>query len=405
MSHRSPLSGLLFTGLFVLVLPGCGAAPDDAAPEEQVGSAAQNIAGGYKDLNDTNVVGIYDNSLGGLCSGSLIAPNLILTARHCVSAILNDVGGGVSCNQTTFGPLGAPGNFFVTTKPYFTQNASDYHLVREVLGVPVDDTHFCGNDQAMLVLDDNIAPGEATPLTPRVDAELVAGEEYHAIGYGNTSDGGNDGGDRRRRDGLFIDCVSESCPTAYVKATEWVGDQGICSGDSGGPALDGLNRVTGVVSRGPAGCEDPVYGSIYRWAQWIKDSTLYAAQLGGYPTPPWATGWPTDPAYSMPVGSACVTPAECPSNLCLDGYCTRSCNAASPCQAGYTCDEAFDLCVQDYVEPPPEPEPEPEEEAEEPADDGCSIGRRGNPTKPIPWFTGAAAAMALAALRRRRRAR
>jgi len=297
---------------------------------------------------------------------------------------------------------------YVTTKPYFTQDPANYHPAREIIGLPVDTTLFCGNDQAIIILDEPIAPEEATPFTPRVDVPLVDGEQYYAVGFGATSDSGAGSGTRRRRDNLFIDCVAESCPSPYVKETEWVGETGICSGDSGGPAMDLMNRAIGVTSRGAQGCDSPVYGYVFGWGQWIKDVTLYAAGLGGYQAPLWATGWPTDPEYSAPIGGACTQPSDCPSNRCInDGvasYCTRLCNAASPCGDGWTCDEAnLGVCVQ--VHPPPE-EPKADEDDPSPSGDsgGCNIGPPGeDPTKPIPWKTGGAAVIALGLLVCRRR--
>jgi MYXO-CTERM domain-containing protein len=314
----------------------------------------------------------------------------------------NTVNGGVSCLQTTFGPLGAASNFYVTTKSELTSNQSDYHAVREVVGLPTDG-YVCGNDQVILILTDDIDPNEAVPLVPRIDVPIAAGDEYYAVGYGGTNDSGAGAGARRRRDTLFVDCVAGDCPNYLVKDSEWLGDIGICHGDSGGPSLDLENRVIGVTSRGSVGCDSPVYGYVLTWAQWLKDTTVYATGLGGYPAPPWSTGYPTDPQYSMPIGDLCAVPADCKSNGCLhDGigsYCTRLCNDAAPCPEGYTCDqENLGVCVRVYPDPVPLPADD-----EAGAETSCAVGRRpgADPTKPVPWLTIAVIA-ALARLRRRR---
>lgn len=413
MSHRfSAPSVFRVTSLAMLAalafVAGCGDAGDEGVAEE-VGQVEQRIAGGYTDTTDTAVVGIIDlTNGGGLCSGSLIAPNMVLTARHCVSPTLNDPN-GVVCYQTTFGAPHSAGNFWVTTKGYFTQNQSDYHDVREIVLISGVDNKFCGNDQAILILNENIDPSEATPLVPRVDTPLAPGDEYYAVGYGQTSDTNyNSAGTRRRRDGLFIDCVADGCPAAYTRVTEWIGDTGICSGDSGGPALDLENRVIGVTSRGPAPCEDPVYGYVFGWGQWVKDTAVYAASLGGYPPPAWATGFPTDPQFSMPFGQACTQASDCVSGRCIDDgkgtYCTRLCNDAAPCGDGYECKDPGDgttLCMQVHETTPPKKK----RPVTTTVTETCAMGPSADPTKPIPWFTGAAAAVALAALRRRRRSR
>ena len=404
MSPRQLAHGLSALSLVAMASVGCGGTPDEG---EAIGISAQHIKGGYEDPSDTAVVGIYDAQADALCSGSLIGPNLVLTARHCVSNTQNETPeGGVYCPKTTAGVLHSASQFFVTTQPYFTMNAQDYHTVREVIGLPVDTALFCGNDQAILILNDNVAPEQAFPYVPRVDEPLAVGEEYYAIGYGGVTDTGAGAGQRRRRDQLYISCVADTCPADYVKPTEFVGDTGICSGDSGGPAIDMQNRVIGVTSRGATGCDSPVYGYVFGWGQWIKDVANYAASLGGYPPPPWAGGYPTDPAYSYPVGDACAVPADCVSNQCIaDGqgtYCTRQCKAEAPCPDGFTCDEAgLGVCVMNA--PPATTTKKKKGNAAE-DDGGCSIRRGDDPTKPIPW-KGATLALGLAVLAARRRRR
>jgi MYXO-CTERM domain-containing protein len=377
-----------------------------AAPESQdepVGQADEAIKGGYTDEGDTSVVGIATLQGGGvgLCSGSLIAPNLVLTARHCVAPVLSEVNGGVSCSTTHFGANYAASVFYVTTKTQITQNPDDYVHVSEVI-TPPDSDKLCGVDEALLILDKPMDPAVTTPLVPRVDTPLVAGEQYFAVGYGGTQDDGSGAGTRRRRDDLFINCVADDCPAYAVKPTEWMGDTGICEGDSGGPALDLQNRVIGVTSRGGAGCTSPVYGYVFGWAQWIKDNAVHAAEVGGYDAPPWAKGAPTDPVFSLPVGDACTQPSDCASNACLDGYCTRPCNDLAACPDGYTCN-AEGFCQQPQPEPPKKSKPKSSDASNE-TTVSCSVrSPSADPTKPIPWLTGFAFAGALALARRRRR--
>src|SRR5262245_34710615 len=69
-------------GTLAGLLVGCS---DAASPPTTV-SVGVPLIGGQPDTATRGVVGMVVSEASG-CTGSLIAPNLVLTARHCVASI------------------------------------------------------------------------------------------------------------------------------------------------------------------------------------------------------------------------------------------------------------------------------------------------------------------------------
>jgi hypothetical protein len=346
----------------MLMLAGCAG---DAEPRYTV--RQQAIQGGYTDNLDKAVVGLVMFVGGGYgtCSGTLITPNIVLTAQHCIAPVENEVQGGVVCGHTSFGSPYDGDQLYITTDTVLSQDDNAYYEVDEVIIPPGDG--LCGHDIAILVLDQSVPNDEAVPFPPRVDSPIqadpsgltVESEIYSAVGYGNTSDGwgwgggggGGGSGERRRLDDLQAFCEGLGCGQAeYIYETEWLGDTGVCQGDSGGPALDAESRVIGVVSRGAQGCEDPVYTSVYGWRDWIMGVVIDRSEATGEEVPAWATGGATN--TSWPVGDPCADDAECFSGICHERLCTRHCDAEAPCPEGYGCHPDLGICVAPPVGPP-----------------------------------------------------
>jgi len=267
-----------------LLSASCG----DVAMEDAMRTHRQEIKGGYVDAADTFTVGIYaaQGYAGGICSGTLIAPNLVLTAQHCVAEVASEY---VICGETSFGTKISPNNLLVTTETYMSRNAR-FRRVKEVL-VPSGSSEMCGNDLALLVLNENIGPVDAIPIIPRIDSPPARTEVYSAIGYGHVGDAQQTGaGVRRRIDNREVQCAGSGCPDyTSVQTSEFLGSDGTCQGDSGGTPLDAQGRVMGALSRGPDGCAASVYSGVFEWGTWLQEKGLYAAELGGYEPHFWVT--------------------------------------------------------------------------------------------------------------------
>ncbi|MFP4599291.1 MAG: S1 family peptidase [Persicimonas sp.] len=276
--------GLVALLSVAVVASGCVEEPHD--PQE-LASLEQSIKGGVEDTENSAVVGMFSYDSGGMCSGTLIAPNLVLTAQHCISEVSSEQ---VICGQSEFGSTYSADRVFVTTDPYLSRS-SDYVTGSEI-HLPDGNGDMCGEDIALLVLSENVPASDAEPIEPRLDEPVEADEVYSAIGYGHTGDGSG-AGVRRILEDLQVACDGDDCPSyTSVQDNEWLGDDGTCQGDSGGAALDEQGRVLGALSRGAAGCQSAVYSSVSGWDEWIRTVGQIAAQEGGYDTPIWLGGEP-----------------------------------------------------------------------------------------------------------------
>lgn len=285
--------------VLALGLVACGSADAGGQPADDAlfGQVSEPIVGGETDRAHPAVMAIalVTRREEALCSGSLIAPNLVLTARHCVAITASEK---VNCGESTFGKLYSADNLWVSSST--TVGGSNFYPVREI-AVPDSDAELCGSDIALMILDGQFRESSIAPIAPRLDTPAKRGESITAVGYGDAlSDG--EAGTRRAVDGLQILCGPSDCNAPQLLTQrEFVGEQGVCDGDSGGPALDSAGRVVGVASRATENCGLAVYSAVSTWADWIVGVAEHAQALGSYDSPEWLSS--AEDIQSAPSGS------------------------------------------------------------------------------------------------------
>lgn len=424
-------------GAFGLAL-GCSA----SQPEESRGTVQQEIQGGQPDTTHRFAVGVCSGSPGscsGVCSGALILPNVVATARHCVDASPF----GVDCaKDPKFGPRLA-GSYYVTTNSTLKQGGpAGWYKVKSI-HVPADD-RFCGNDIALLVTDP-IPAQDTTPITPGVQHMMWDTKQYDpvftAIGYGVTGPDKNDSQTRRIRKYIPVLCIPgapvRACPQEvmdFMSEKEFLGGDGVCSGDSGSSAFEastfdkGAPVSFGVLSRGgearPDGGEPQCVQSVYTRFDAHRDFVLKVAKEASenwtlYPEPSW-TAYVAPPAPKQPkdggaddddddappkpparaLGEECTKASDCESKLCVETeedtfVCSSECEETEEttgCPEGFECRES--LCL-----PEQEPAAEPAGSTKIVKTTGCSAASGASGS---PWgFAVGLAGMLLAASRRR----
>ncbi|MGZ4337579.1 MAG: trypsin-like serine protease [Gaiellaceae bacterium] len=210
---------LLFCTSLALLVPGSAVAVTNGIPD---GSGHPNVG--------ALVVDLPGSGLTVVCSGTLIAPKVFLTAGHCTAGLTGPVYVTFATTLDRSSWILIPGT--PVTAPGFGHDRSD------------------PRDLGVVLLSS--APVGLTPaqLATSNTAELLNGGAVTNVGYGYYERQTGSGQPRFLYDGVRRASTSivKNVTSSLIRT-----GSGVCFGDSGGPRFDGQTLVA-VTSSGDAAC-------------------------------------------------------------------------------------------------------------------------------------------------------
>lgn len=182
----------------------------------------------------------------------MVAPNLALTARHCVSNADDSLGCDLRGTPITGGRIHEDYNA-PELRFYVGAGTPDIRSAPAAVGARIihdGASNLCAHDLAFVLLDRSLA----TPIMPmRLDADPARGEAVRVVGWGLIGLSPDTTPDVRQQRDVSVINVGPKQTDQFLTLTpaDFSLGESICSGDSGGPVIAReTGAVIGVISHG-----------------------------------------------------------------------------------------------------------------------------------------------------------
>jgi trypsin len=241
----------------------------------EVDKTTENIVGGKEVVSSTLVNNLFvmivsdNNGTPQVCTGTFISTHHILTAAHCVNNTIDDIS-----LVTGVKPLGEEQALVLT--PVRVDRHANYN----------ESSATERNDLAIITVAESIGlKADEIPALPSAElARFMKGSDqikFLAVGYGKT--GASSDSTSNRTEGILrsVNLKANHKSSTILKVDQTRG-QGVCYGDSGGPALKIFRKkhyiigiASGIYNKGASQSIDEcqggsLYMNVVPYISWIN---------------------------------------------------------------------------------------------------------------------------------------
>jgi MYXO-CTERM domain-containing protein len=285
------------------VCAACAPACTIDTPPPELGTSEAPVVGADLDTGDPGVVALVTSTGRVFCTGTLVSPQVVLSAGHCLEEAGGDPAVAAFFGNDTESVGTRIGVVMTRTHPMWNGNLAGAHDVSvSLLTTPQD-------------------PALVVPMN-KMDLAPFVGSSYRVVGFGIHDRQTRELDGKKRTAMMTIDTIGGGVHPDYFEVSDVDADEAsaICQGDSGGPgfiSVDGVEYLAGVHSYSIQGCINPsgeARPDLYmeEFIQPFIDTMDASCRMNG-----------------VCVRAGCSADPDClPCNA--DGTCTTACSLSDP---------------------------------------------------------------------------